>query len=628
MQDNPITSNGTNDQGVHLPELPGVRTFSKDKEREPDDAEVDGVRLTVPEKVATSDGDENVTAAGNKPGGKALFDVGRAFNDEAVQEGTFVTDQKRKRVTTGAVLKSAFSEWWGHTQKKVQGSLVKLEALAPKEEVKVVANAETRANIIQAAAQHAKQAPRDDHAIVVEKVRTFAHDAEVATGKPFILKDSKPKAPGEWGGAPQKTDTQTASVPKEAPAHAKVPTLDLRDTMIAPTMSTRSSTPLATYAQSEKSSVTQNNNGHAKTLDLRSQPAQRVVAPLVKQNEKIPTRKKEEAWSFFKDAPKGQVDLRTVVEQTAPKTVRLERPTVPVPVPVPPPLKVAIPPPPILREEIKRPEPPRVFEEEKEDTYTEEERLPNTREEVSDEMVTRDPFFLRIPRPILLGGIVLIGAIFGITSAFMSFRSSSSPEEIAQEDTKIKTPAFIDVDTTTSVPLGDTKTVLLGSLTTELTRQKNGVEYLSVTIKDAPETLATTEQVMDILEPRAESSFVRALHPEHMFGSVGGSTRAPFLIIRSTNFDVAFAGMLSWEQTMSEDLSPFFGNPVTKTLVLKAGSDPTTAHFVDALKTNQSIRILYDEKGEERIVYAFVNKELIVITSSTEALSTLIEHIK
>ncbi len=620
MLDNSVTFKDAPNDSVHKPELPGVRTFLKDKEREPDDAEVDGVRLTVPEKVATHDDDEKVTAAGGKTGGKELFDVGRAFNDEAVQEGTIVTDQKRKRMNAGTMLKSAFSEWWGHTQKKVGGSLQKLEALKPKEEVNVVANAKTRVNIIQEAAQYAKQAPRDDHAMVVEKVRTFAHDAEIATGKPFTLKESTPKISGEWGGAPKKTEAPNASVVQEAPPKPTVPTLDLRATMIAPSIHTHTSTPLAHYAQSEKPVVAQRNNGHVKALDLRNQP---VTTPPIKPTQKALTEKKGKAWSFFKEAPKEKVDLRTVVERTTSKAVQLERQPVTI---SPPPMRPA--PPPLPRqEEIVRPEPPRIFEEEKEDASIEEERPSDTRERLSDEVVTRDPFFLRIPKPILLGGVVLIGAVFGITSAFMNFRSSSSTKEVVQEETAIKSPAFINVDTTTPVPLGETKSALLGNLATELTRQKNGVEYLSVTLPDTQGTIASTERVMNVLEPRVESSFIRALHPEHMFGSVEGTTRVPFLIIRSTNFDVAFAGMLSWEQTISEDLSPFFGTPVTKTATLKTASSPTTAHFVDALTTNRSIRILYDELGDERIVYAFVNKELIVITTSTEALSTIIEHI-
>jgi hypothetical protein len=133
--------------------------------------------------------------------------------------------------------------------------------------------------------------------------------------------------------------------------------------------------------------------------------------------------------------------------------------------------------------------------------------------------------------------------------------------------------------------------------------------------------------MMGILKPDADETFIRTLHREHMFGGVHGSTRAPYLILKSTNFDVAFAGMLSWERAMSANLAPLFGEPVLKTLVPLREASSTPARFVDALRANRSIRILYDELGNERIVYAFVNKELIVITTSWEALATLIERI-
>jgi hypothetical protein len=148
---------------IHEPELPGVRTYRSDIDEHAPKKTFGGITFTVPEATVDVVRPEGKNAARpTNVGGKQLFDVERAFNDEMVQEGTIVTDKRHTRRSIGGMLKSAFTEWWSTTQESLEKATETLEFLQPQETPTVTAP-ETRTSTILEAAQHARQAPRDDH---------------------------------------------------------------------------------------------------------------------------------------------------------------------------------------------------------------------------------------------------------------------------------------------------------------------------------------------------------------------------------------------------------------------------------------------------------------------------------
>jgi hypothetical protein len=211
--------------------------------------------------------------------------------------------------------------------------------------------------------------------------------------------------------------------------------------------------------------------------------------------------------------------------------------------------------------------------------------------------------------------LILGGAGMGIFAAVSVLQTK---EDIAESEVTMQTvPTFITTDAHVGVPLGADRSLFYDALLHALETGTVPITQLYATYSDgSADVPASTERILSLLRWRTPSSFMRALGTHSMFGAIHNEKTAPFIILQSTNFDVAFAGMLSWEAYLSEDLAPFFGTPFT------------TGHFVDALRSNRSIRILKDDTGNERIVYAFVNKNLIVITTSTEALASIIERVK
>ncbi len=133
-------------------------------------------------------------------------------------------------------------------------------------------------------------------------------------------------------------------------------------------------------------------------------------------------------------------------------------------------------------------------------------------------------------------------------------------------------------------------------------------------VHDNKTEILTAEAFLRAFKMGVPNTLLKALDPTFMLGAIVTTQAEPFLIIRTYNFDVLFAGMLAWENTLAHDLAPFFGI-----------STPSDTHFKDAVRNNSSTRILFDEVGNEVLLYSFVNQNTVIITTSGEALSALIE---
>ncbi len=230
-------------------------------------------------------------------------------------------------------------------------------------------------------------------------------------------------------------------------------------------------------------------------------------------------------------------------------------------------------------------------------------------------------------RNALWSSVAVAGAGLGIFAALMITQKFSEPQP--PEIVAVTVPSFLDTDAVISVPLPATRTELWDTLRTEIQKTAGQITHIyPITTTETGPVPATTQEIMGVLSLHTDGSFIRSLEEYSMFGAVETLKQEPYIILQTSNFDTAFAGMLKWERDMSSDLSPLFGSPVLRTLPPSGSAASTNPHFIDALTSDHIIRTLYDETGRERIVYTFVRKDLIIITTSTEALAALIEHVK
>jgi len=157
----------------------------------------------------------------------SVFDIGHAYKT-GESAGTFVSDKKRTGVL--GQLKNAAKEVAGGATKAVKEVAVTFE----KPEKPKVAPGTERKDIIERAVQQDEQAPKDDHDLVIERIRTFQKDAERVSGKPYLITKNKEQKKSSWshvlGDKPEETKEETATVPEPTPAPAPKPVETIRRT--------------------------------------------------------------------------------------------------------------------------------------------------------------------------------------------------------------------------------------------------------------------------------------------------------------------------------------------------------------------------------------------------------------
>jgi hypothetical protein len=136
---------------------------------------------------------------------------------------------------------------------------------------------------------------------------------------------------------------------------------------------------------------------------------------------------------------------------------------------------------------------------------------------------------------------------------------------------------------------------------------------------------ATFGEFMAAIGAHPSDDLIRALGSDFFFGFHTVDTNAPLFVIPVTSYDHAFAGMLAWESTMNDDLTPIFtGVP---DLTTDQNGLPVERTFQDVVMRNYDVRALKDDAGDIELYYSFPTQSILVIAESpysfTEILSRL-----
>jgi len=218
--------------------------------------------------------------------------------------------------------------------------------------------------------------------------------------------------------------------------------------------------------------------------------------------------------------------------------------------------------------------------------------------------------------------LVLISVLGTGTVAWLYYQQQSPTTAIVTET--IQSNELIDSDRDFLIEVGATSGDQVFSQVYNNVINSQQLVSHSFTSNGSP---ATAGEVITLLNLRLSGSFARSLQ-NLTIGGVDGS--APYLIMRSTDFDTGFAGMLNWEQSMNVDLAALFGEPVTQTFDPDARTVDRlrTPFFQDDIIANTSVRILRDEEGNKHILYGFADPSTIIITSEAYAFERLMSSVK
>ncbi|OHA89614.1 MAG: hypothetical protein A3C70_02560 [Candidatus Zambryskibacteria bacterium RIFCSPHIGHO2_02_FULL_43_14] len=217
---------------------------------------------------------------------------------------------------------------------------------------------------------------------------------------------------------------------------------------------------------------------------------------------------------------------------------------------------------------------------------------------------------------LFLGSLLLFAlGIFGARYTYDEFLGKVSTPTI-------DTPAnrFLSPNTEISLePKLDSRSTLIDTLKSAVENVPQG-ELRHIILKQKTgvrESLISASEFLRTLESRAPESLIRAFDPSFMFGALGKST---FLIIKLSSFENAFAGMLSWEKNLGQDIGPLFATAE----LLKNISHESV--FTDVTDKNKDVRALMLE-NQPILLYSFLDNNMLIITDSFESLRTLIDRL-
>lgn len=147
----------------------------------------------------------------------------------------------------------------------------------------------------------------------------------------------------------------------------------------------------------------------------------------------------------------------------------------------------------------------------------------------------------------------------------------------------------------------------------------------------------SAQQMLTMLGPNVPDTLARAIDPqEYLFGIHSFDSNQPFLILKTASYEQAFSGMLEWEYKMKQDISPLFLRTPPLRLIDRtvatssATSTPTFVQtgFVDRIVENHDARVIENEAKDILLLWTFINRNVIVITTNEVTLREIVSRLK
>ncbi len=248
------------------------------------------------------------------------------------------------------------------------------------------------------------------------------------------------------------------------------------------------------------------------------------------------------------------------------------------------------------------------------------------------------------------GILITLSAFFillgiGAVGMFYMFQKNT-PLPVAKESRNKTLVAYnkasaITVDTATEDELFET----INRQRRDNVLSNNETFYVSLVLTATDDSLQpiSSPAFFALFKQNAPASLIRAFGSKMMFGFYKTTQNEPFLLIQVESFDNAYAGMLEWEKLMNADIGALFTNrtlSITEVIPPTGSSTATTTTqrtlnadianagaFEDETIKNKDIRILRTKQGDTILLYSFIDKNTLIITSSTEVLSTMVNKI-
>jgi len=243
----------------------------------------------------------------------------------------------------------------------------------------------------------------------------------------------------------------------------------------------------------------------------------------------------------------------------------------------------------------------------------------------------RVPFPIKKVLTIFVALLFILGGIGALSFLFLK----KEPEGIVEI---VAPTSFISIDEIAEFPMGEKgRADILGGLVTlrsETALPVGLVRAIYPTLlASTTKMLVPTSSFLTTISPQFPPLLARALRPDFMLGIHSFEENQPFLILKVTAYEQAFAGMLAWELFMPRDLAPLFTrNPRPRTQGEGAASSSPFGFFetpfTDLTIGNRDTRVYMNEAGDIVLLYVFLDRETILITTNENTLQEIISRLR
>lgn len=214
---------------------------------------------------------------------------------------------------------------------------------------------------------------------------------------------------------------------------------------------------------------------------------------------------------------------------------------------------------------------------------------------------------------VLLALILLGGGGFTLFKLFIYIQEKTA--YVPAINTNIKQSPLI-ADSQQVFDIGNTNRV---GVLEEMKKLNQGFQELVLYTKDGSGAVrfARFSEVRNILNLTIPANLERLIS-NYMLGVVSiNGVQHGYVALSADVFEGAFSGMSRWELTMPQDLS---------SLVSVGGETNTALTVKDVLIRNRDTRVFVDSSNTERLVWGFMNKNIIVITDNTKTYEVLLDR--
>ncbi len=243
---------------------------------------------------------------------------------------------------------------------------------------------------------------------------------------------------------------------------------------------------------------------------------------------------------------------------------------------------------------------------------------------------------------IIAGTVLIAGGSLALYYAY-SFLKSEAPVEIFTTEP----PSLLSGEETFA--LSGSGPALIDALAAEvsepLTIGNVRVAFLEVS-STTPTGVVTEKQpggaLIRAMELHAPDILLRNITDNSTVGIIraGEDTRV-FFVLGTNSYERTFAGMLSWEATIEEDLAAFYpAHPEPLPVIVATTTASSTASatttppapafvpgFVDAVVGSHDVRLLQDAHGRTVLIYGYRDQRTLIIARDETAFSVLLARV-